>query len=73
MQKPIIENKWTYEIIKNHGKGFDGYGFKLDVYKNGILVFSNGEHRAGQSQRSNIEPGKAKGRTSGHGAAKGRN
>lgn len=41
MQKPIIKNKWTYEITKNHGKGFEGYGFKLDVYINDTLVFSN--------------------------------
>lgn len=35
-------SKWEYEITKNEGEGLKGYGWHLDVYKNGEKVFSDG-------------------------------
>ena len=42
MKKPILENKWEYEITKNEGEGIQGYGYKLRIYKNNIEVYTQG-------------------------------
>lgn len=42
MKKLIVKDKWEYEVTKNEGQGIKGYGYKLKVFKNDILVFENG-------------------------------
>jgi hypothetical protein len=38
MRKKFLINKWEYEIQEIIGK----YGFRLDIYKNNNLVYSQG-------------------------------
>ena len=38
MKKLIIADKWEYEIIKNEGRGMEGYGYNVKIYKNDIEV-----------------------------------
>ena len=38
MKKPILENKWEYEITKNEGEGIKAYGYTCRIYKNDIEV-----------------------------------
>jgi hypothetical protein len=38
MREKFLENKWGYEIHETPGQ----YGFRVDVYKNDILVYSQG-------------------------------
>lgn len=40
MKKPLLDNIWEYEITKNEGIGLQGYGYKLEIFKDGISVYS---------------------------------
>ena len=42
MLKEYKLSKWEYEITKNEGEGLKGYGFHLDLYKDGKKVLSEG-------------------------------
>jgi len=44
MRQPIIKDLYEYEITKNEGEGIKGYGWHLDVYKNGEKVLSDGAY-----------------------------
>jgi hypothetical protein len=38
MREKIVSDNWEYEIHEINGE----YGFRVDIYKNKILVFSQG-------------------------------
>lgn len=44
MRQPIIKDLYEYEVTKNEGEGIKGYGWNLDVYKNGEKVLSDGAY-----------------------------
>lgn len=44
MRQPIIKDLYEYEVTKNEGEGIKGYGWHLDVYKNGEKVLSDGAY-----------------------------
>jgi hypothetical protein len=48
MRQPIIKDLYEYEVTKNEGEGIKGYGWHLDVYKNGEKVRSDGAYGSEQ-------------------------
>lgn len=44
MRQPIIKDLYEYEVTKNEGEGIKGYGWHLDIYKNGEKVLSDGAY-----------------------------
>jgi hypothetical protein len=36
--KNFIDDIWQYEVIKNEGEELQGYGWKVHIYKNRVLV-----------------------------------
>jgi hypothetical protein len=55
MKTPFIQDKWEYDIIKNEGKGLQGYGWRIEVYKNDTCIYKNGNFGSIQMARLNAQ------------------
>ena len=42
MRQKIIDNIWEYKIEKCIGLGLQGYGYKLEIYKNNDCIYKQG-------------------------------
>lgn len=45
---------WEYEITKNEGSGIQGYGYNIEVYRDGKQVFVGGAYGNEASAMSKV-------------------